>query len=234
MLAQGEDNKVKSTKIWRQQAVRVQLPLPYAKSLLIRCGYGEDLLQQVQSLMLQEPDADDNASIESSPSAYILRRDWVGRSANICGMSAEDIDYLIGHYNPARNEKDYTNRDIQRTLARQLERYVFLPEYSRHPYFFPITAEPAKTVDLESYGAYRISAGAEPVEISLDLITNECGQCITLCTNGQVKKKATPAIGLLDTPDKRRGRPLIGSVHDRDYYSRLNEQSRSIDLSDFR
>ena len=139
----------------------------YAKTLLLKCGYKEEYLNTAYTLMDQEPDLGGHNGKEQDVVAYILRRDWVGRAANCCGMSAVDIDYLIGHANRKKCATDYTNPDVQRTLARQLERYVFLPDCSRHPSFAPISAKPGrkKKVSLDDYSAYRICAESGPLEI---------------------------------------------------------------------
>lgn len=205
----------------------------YAKTLLLKCGYKEEYLNTAYTLMDQEPDLGGHNGKEQDVVAYILRRDWVGRAANCCGMSAVDIDYLIGHANRKKCVTDYTNPDVQRTLARQLERYVFLPDCSRHPSFAPISAKPGrkKKVSLDDYSAYRICAESGPLEIKFVYNTTEANESICIRTNGKFLTKVESDSGEIDTPMKRKARLPVGVVHPHSYYQRLIEQAKQIDLT---
>lgn len=204
----------------------------YAKALLLTCGYSQEHFRLAASLSVREP-LDVGGPPEKDVTAYILRRDWAGRASNVCGLSSADVDYLIGHKNPATKERDYTNPDVQKEIAQKLERYVFLPEYSRHPYFNPICPEQGMTVDLEGYTAYRIRAAEGAIEVKLDIGTAECGEPITIWTNGTMKSPVEQRSGAKDTPELRRTRPLIGSIHPDSYYQELKEVAGKVDISKF-
>lgn len=205
----------------------------YAKNLLLTCGLTQEQLLKATVLMTREPDLDEEGKPETDISAYILRRDWVGRAANVCGMSSVDIDYLIGHKNPAVSGKDYTNPDIQEQLARQLERYVCLPDYSKHPYFAPISAQPRKPADLNGYGAYRICADKEPVLVTLDITTCECGEDVRILTDGIAITPPTVKYAPKDTPALRLNRPLIGRILSQEQCYALKEAGMTLDLASF-
>lgn len=204
----------------------------YAKALLLTCGYSQERFQLAASLSVREP-LDVDGPPEKDVTAYILRRDWAGRAMNVCGLPSADVDYLIGHKNPATKEKDYTNPDVQKEIAQKLERHVFLPEYSKHPYFAPICPKQGQTIDLEGYNAYRICASEQAIEVKLDIVTAECGEPITISTNGTMKSAVEQRAGTKDTPELRRARPLIGSIHPDSYYQELEEEAGKMDISEF-
>lgn len=205
----------------------------YAKKLLLVCGYSQVSFQLAASLVVREPDLDIDGTSETDVTAYILRRDWVGRAMNVCGMTAADVDYLVGHKNPGTRKKDYTNPDIQQSIALQLERYVFLPEYSKHPYFAPACLKPGKPVDLDGYNAYCIRGGEKPMDVTVDIVTAECGESIIISTNGTVISTVEQKNGAKDSPEMRETRPLIGAVPPPSYYQDLEGQAQSIDISEF-
>ena len=108
-----------------------------AKKLMEKCGFY--VSDEVVTLMLEEPmlDADDKPILE--PHAYMLRRDWTSRMFNINGVDRDIIDYLIGHKNEARSETIISmNEDKLAEIAEMCERFVAIPEFSRHPLYDPI------------------------------------------------------------------------------------------------
>ena len=184
-----------------------------------------------------DPLFDENGRKETDVVAYILRRDWIGRAANICGMSEADIAYLTGHVYPDKHAADYGNPDVQRTLALQLERYVFLPEYSRNPYFMPTAlnhdSTKRKRMYLEDYNGYRLLAENGTLEIRFRYQTGESGESIRIETNGTLVSPVSPECGPPDTPEKRMNRPLVGELHPRAYYEKLAEEAEEIGLKEF-
>ena len=118
-------------------------------------------------------------------------------------------------------------------IAQKLERHVFLPEYSKHPYFAPICPKQGQTIDLEGYNAYRICASEQAIEVKLDIVTAECGEPITISTNGTMRSAVEQRAGTKDTPELRRARPLIGSIHPDSYYQELEEEAGKMDIAEF-
>ena len=203
----------------------------FVKELLLLCGFTKEGFRLAASLSKREPDLDSEGVPETDVSAYILRRDWAGRAVHLCGLSPADVDYLLGHKNSAVKEKDYTNRDVQEDLARQLERYVFLPEYSRNPYYCPICLTPGKTTDLTGYSGYCITASDHPIEVTLRITTSECGEQLIFTTDGTMVSPPKPQIGEKDTPKRRENRPMIGPTTSPDKYQEWIEQAEQIDIS---
>lgn len=207
----------------------------YAKELLLACGYEEECLRLAGVLAENDLTLDEKSRKELDVTAYILRRDYVTRAANCCGMAPADIDYLVGHENAENKNTDYTNPDIQRELAFQLERYVFLPEFTRHPYYAPILAKyrRRKTEDLEGFNGYRIIAEEEPLEIVFDMTTEESGETIVVTTDGKTVEPVARQYDHPDSPKKREDRPLVGALHPESYYQKRIEEAEHVDLRKF-
>lgn len=137
----------------------------------------------------------------------------------------------MGHKNLDTKDKDYTNYDVQSDIARQLERHTFLPEYSQHPYYNAICPVPGKTIDLTGYSAYRITAGKEPIEVTLRVTTGESGNRLDFITDGTVVSSLKPQTGAKDSPRLRENRPMIGPVTKSDEYQMWIEEAERIDIS---
>ena len=185
----------------------------------------------VAALTRREPDLDSEGVPETDVSAYALRRDWTGRAVHLCGMTSADVDYLLGHKNPAAKEKDYTNHDVQADIAKQLERHVFLPKYSRHPYYRAVCPAPGKMIDLTGFSGYRIAAVGAPIEVTLRISTCECGDHLVFTTDGTIVSSVAPLIGTKDSPKLRENRPMISPVISPDKYQEWIKQAEKIDLS---
>lgn len=208
----------------------------YAKSLLLECGFLEAYLKSAASLTNSDPAPGGFGGKERDVVAYILRRDWIGRAQNCCGMSSVDVDYLVGHANSKSASVDYTNPDVQRMLALQLERYVFLPDFSRHPCFSPIIVKPghAKKLLLEDYNAYHICAEDGPVEIEYVYTSEESGECICIETDGTNLTPIQSESGGKDSPQKCKGRLPVGKVYPLTHYQENIQRAGRIDLTKFR
>ena len=203
----------------------------FVKELLQLCGFQKANFRLIAALTRREPDLDSDGTPDTDVSAYALRRDWAGRAIHICGMASADVDYLMGHKNSDTKEKDYTNYDVQSDIARQLERHTFLPEYSRHPYYNAICPAPGKTIDLTGYSAYRITAGKEPIEVTLRVTTGESGNRVDFITDGTVISLPEPQTGAKDAPRLRENRPVISPVTSSDQYQKWIEEAEQIDIS---
>ena len=205
----------------------------YAKRLLLECGFLEAYLKSAASLTNSEPLPGGFGGKERDVVAYILRRDWIGRAQNCCGMSSVDVDYLVGHANSKSASVDYTNPDVQRTLALQLERYVLLPDFSRHPRFSPIIAKPGRTKKLllEDYNAYHICAEDGPVEIEFVYTTEESGEWVRVETDGTILTPIQSESGGKDSPQKCKGRLPVGKVYPLTHYQENIKRAGQIDLA---
>ena len=120
---------------------------------------------------------------------------------------------------------------MQSDISRQLERHPFLPEHSWHPYYNAICPVPGKTIDLTGYSAYRITAGKEPLEVTLRITTGESGNRLDFITDGTVVSPPKPQTGAKDAPGLRENRPMIGPVTSSDKYQKLIDEAEQIDIS---
>ena len=71
------------------------------------------------------------------------------------------------------------------------------------------------------------------MDVTVDIVTAECGESIIISTNGTVISTVERKNGAKDSPEMRETRPLIGAVPPLSYYQDLKEQAQSIDISEF-
>lgn len=178
----------------------------YAKDLLLTCGYKEDAMYAAEILMGVEPDVVDG-EIVNDVTCYILRRDWVTRALNICGVSPADADYLIGHKREDKSTTVFSDPDVRYDIAKQLETCVLLADCTLHPAFRPIVLEPG-VHDITRYTQYRLESNVAAKRIILRLKTGEGGEAIQIHTNGKVISTHRNT-GLPDRPKDRVSRPII-------------------------
>lgn len=205
----------------------------YVRQLLSACGCSKEFWHSAAILMVKEPDISPESMAEKSVEAYVLRRDFITRALNCCGMSAVDVDYLVGHANRAPHMKDYTSPEIQQVLAAQLERYVFSPTHTRNPLFRAVPAVPG-TICLQSFPAYRLcNQSNEPVLVDINLETLDGGGTILVRTTGQMKCAEYRDRCSIDDPELRAERPIMLLPHPENYYLQQIEIANTIDCSPF-
>lgn len=161
-----------------------------AKKLMEKCGFY--VSDEVVTLMLEEPmlDADDKPILE--PHAYMLRRDWTSRMFNINGVDRDIIDYLIGHRSEARMETSISmNEDKLAEIAEMCERFVAIPEFSRHPLYDPIIInETFDCADIPAHCAFAIKADPSldyPIKLQLKLSCAEPLDSIDIQSSCDIK-----------------------------------------------
>lgn len=205
----------------------------FGKAVLIACGYQEDALAAAKALQITEPDRDDWGNAGNEVVCYILRRDFCSRACNICGMRADDVDYLLGHMRERKATKDYTSEQVQQELASQLERYVFLPEVTLNPAFRALELEVSKTADIEGYSTYMIrNAHNTPMKLTIAVHTREPGESIRLVAM-RTPESIRYTRGKLDSPEQRECRLIISFPKNYNYYETLTAEANLIDLTPF-
>ena len=109
--------------------------------------------------------------------AYLLRRDFASRGRNICGLTSEELDKLLGHALTERmakwNQQDFALLEELRAVSQKLERYVYStdPEYTRNPGFNPIAVEAETDIKLVPYSKIRLeNISNEPLYYDLDTV----------------------------------------------------------------
>ena len=178
------------------------------KQLLIDSGLSKDTISAIVDLMLREPDAVDGERI-TDPTAYILRRDWATRAVNWCGLSYRDLDYYLGHANDSINRKDYLDEILQSRIARQLEQYVFDPEYSLHPGFCPVRIIDTNIISIEATNRCLVHKSNERKQlVKLELLTQEPGDIFRIVLPRPPKKSRVSTV--LENTESRSYRPILG------------------------
>ena len=178
------------------------------KQLLIDSGLSKDTISAIVDLMLREPDAVDGERI-TDPTAYILRRDWATRAVNWCGLSYRDLDYYLGHANDSINRKDYLDEILQSRIARQLEQYVFDPEYSLHPGFCPVRIIDTNIISIEATNRCLVHKSNERKQlVKLELLTQEPGDIFRIVLPRPPKKSGVSTV--LENTESRSYRPILG------------------------
>lgn len=212
-----------------KRASRAELS-DYAKALLLECGCTASYLRAAQHLMDLEPDYDPQGNKEDSVSAYVLRRDWISRTANVCGMPSSIIDHHIGHKSRKLSGKDFSNPTTQQLSVMMMERHVLLPSHTRHPYYCVQELRGSTEIDFDNFGNYRY-IGIEPILVKLELKSNESGEPITVRTNGKIVEEFKIRRARRDSPEQRMNRPIIGNIKSQDFFEKVLQEP--LDLTRF-
>ena len=141
-------------------------------------------------------------------SAYVLRRDWATRARNYCGLSTDEIDYLLGHKR-ARAEKrreDFRSSEARKKLSKKLERYIASLTVSNHPALSPMQITSGGTFKLQQYTIMRIrNDTVSSLQAELDIKASLSAEPITLVVQqGSVQsstKRSIPTEGKLQNPE---------------------------------
>lgn len=147
----------------------------WVKQKLIACGLTEDFLSNARALQELAPDPDSTGK-PIDICAYIQRRDRASRWRSICGLSADTVDYLLGHRRLAPVQPDYRLYDEQCAIAEQLERDVYTPEITLNPAYCPITLEGPMTLNrLPQQGYVIASTGPDALQVRITGTAEEPG-----------------------------------------------------------
>lgn len=208
--------------------VRSQELSRFVRKMLELCGCSEDYFENADVLQRIEPDIIDANNKISDVSAYILRRDWATRASNICGITANVVNYLIGHKNDGAQIKDYLTPEAQRDIAYKLERYVFLPSHSCNPAFVPYQADSIREHNIEGNCAHVIRADRD-AHLTLNLRSLEADDTLTI-TVPEGRKVSVSRADVSDSVESRAVRPIMGGIHSQSYYDLLQSEANGISI----
>lgn len=201
----------------------------YAAILLKACGFTINSVQQ-QKLMQESDDYDES---EQDPHAYILRRDWCSRAANICGLSPDTVDYLMGHANKIAKKRDYITDDATSIIAKKLERYVFDPGFSLNPAYKPICiTDMAENIELGQYCDTQLVCVADAgtkVHVTIDVQCVEPNDGIVIATNRAFDLHEH--IVMPDAPEMRSARALFGSSNTDHFFDICKAKANEISIT---
>lgn len=185
------------------------------RQLLLVCGCSEDFLDRQQLYMEQYIDYDLNRSNTREVCAYILRRDFATRLSTRCGISVDTLDYPLGHRRKEDSVHDFESSDAQAGIATAMERYVFIPEFSKNPAYDRIDISEKKIVSLsQAYSRIALTPVPDSFKIlSLSLRTNEPGKTIEIFIEDGISfsLKNIDSHSVKDSPQKRIHRPAIAA-----------------------
>ena len=156
------------------------------KQLLMDCGCDTAYFSAAQLLIDLRPDRDLDM-VSTTVVSYVLRHDYASRAKNICGLTNDEIDALLGHKrsaNARRNGIDLALPDHQKLVAQKMERFVFDPAISLNPANDPIRLKANERISLIPYNAYRFAnEGNEPLTVDLDIYAAEPDELICFHIN---------------------------------------------------
>ena len=188
----------------------------YCRQVFARSGISAEQLDSIRPLMAREPDIVDGVR-ETDISAYILRRDWAGRMANVCGMSAEDVDYYLGHGNRDVKSAYYLDAAKSAETARLMERYVYLPECSLNPAYSPIVLTKPQDIVLGIGIGYMFkNCSNKKIVVTARTLSPEPGSASSFDSPKRPRKLTIK--GVPETVDERGTRPIIGPGYANDHY----------------
>ncbi len=156
-----------------------------------------------------QKDAVDNNEV----TAYVLRRDCASRWRNKCGLTQDEIDYLMGHESSKSitAKPDYRLPSNQALLAAKMERDVLFPIGSHHPALTPISLCANQDVNYIAYDKFKlVNDGSEELMLTLTVHAEEAGSTISVsCDTGVTMLQASNVSK--NTRGIRENKPAIGS-----------------------
>ena len=179
------------------------------RSALMACGLSRDYLIAAEAAMdrVITFEAEDR-DLLGGISAYVLRRDWATRARNYCGLSTDEIDYLLGHkrVGAKKRRKDFRHDEDQTILSNKLERYIASLAVSNHPALSPMQIASGGTFMLQQYTIMRIrNDTASSLQAELDIEASLSAEPITLVVQqGNIQsstKRSIPTEGKLRNPE---------------------------------
>lgn len=163
---------------------------------LKECGLTDEMMEAARNLMREETSPE---IFSMDLSAYILRRNCASGWRNICGLTGDAIDYLLGHKRrtPKSSQQDYRLPELQQKLAIRLERIVYSKQFTRHPGYQPYLLEHGMECELIPFDRYSfVNHTDEPIQLAISMTGVMPGDCFSMKGTEvikveQKKRKAT-------------------------------------------
>ena len=191
----------------------------YCRKQLESAGVTGSEFEGAYHLMEREPDIVDGRR-ENDVTAYLLRRDWASRMMDCCDMSAEDVDYYIGHKKEGKRDKYHLDPQRIENTARVMERYVYLPELSYHPAYRAVEIRNDTDIALDASRRYHLRSVDSPAKIHIEVQGTEAGPIEIFVPH---KPTGLRAKALPDEVEARNGRPILGDIYSDAHYIRRKE-----------
>ena len=202
-----------------EQFVSCDVISAVGRRLLQICGCKEEFWDGSRELMRLEPDVEDGIQIGTDLTAYVLRRDFASRAANVCGATDQELNFALGHKvkNGERAKREFFGDDSMAAFGKKLERFVFDPDHSDHPAFAPIPLVPGSS-SVQFIDSRLTFYATEDMEVDVTAETLDAGQSIRICTSDKTEPTVY-SYSVSDLPAERDARPLLGDLPDRKWYA---------------
>ena len=155
---------------------------------LRRCGCSTDYLESAKAEYERWVTRDRSGRPIETADAYVLRRDWATRARCICGLTALEIDMLMGHENPTpyAARPDFTLSNVCFDLSAKLGRYIYSTSLTDHPRYSPRLVHHGDDLSLMAYPVQRlVNGGSTPLVLRISVESAEPGDGVAIeHTNG--------------------------------------------------
>lgn len=160
-----------------------------AQKLLVECGVTKNELEITKIYIRNNPECDDLSV--GSVTAYIFRRNRATTWLIGCGISEDDLDYLLGHKrNPIyKNRVDYNSASKLMEIAESLK--VHELRLKAGNYNIIGIRNDMETHNLSRLPAHLITCDEEEMRIKLSISPSEPGESITIISNGSLERSVT-------------------------------------------
>ncbi len=150
---------------------------------LRRCGCSTDYLESAKAEYERWVTRDRSGRPIETADAYVLRRDWATRARCICGLTALEIDMLMGHENPTpyAARPDFTLSNVCFDLSAKLGRYIYSTTLTDHPRYSPQVVHHGDDLSLVAYPVQRIvNGGSTPLVLRISVESAEPGESVAI------------------------------------------------------
>lgn len=126
---------------------------------------------------------------------YVVRRDWASRVHAVCGLTTEEIDYLMGHDRklPKRRMQEFRTEEGMAQIAMKMERYIIDPTVSKHPACTPYQVKHSMDVELLPYESIRMVNSTETtLRLEIDAMALISSEPLSIVAPSYSKKYCRP------------------------------------------
>lgn len=184
----------------------------FVRSLLRDSGLDDDFWPTAQAAEARNPDKDGKGNPIWDVVAYTLRHDRASIWRNICGLTVEECDYLLGHAdNTSKKRKvDYRLDSEQLRLSKKMENYVYDNQLSAHPALTPILLSHGDDLEILPYETTTwVNIADAPMVIDFDILAAVAAEEITIEFDSGTMEMIAPRHR--NTHGMRENKPLIGN-----------------------
>ena len=169
--------------------------------------------EQVYDLAYLYPDKGTDGNYSCDVTAYVLRRDCASRWRNKCGLTQDEIDYLLGHESATTTvaRPDYRLPSEQQLLSAKMERDTLFPSGALNPSLTPISLCADQDNDYIAYEDFSfVNDSGEELYLKINIYAEEAGSTICISRDATITLLNDHKISK-HTKGVRENKPAIGS-----------------------